>query len=357
MKYLLTTLAVLVTYGLTFSQTLQYHPPHEKGAHTNVEAHRVVNQYPDSVRIELADRNVLIVLQARNFNHVLAMVPKLSYVLSDIAKKVATSAAFSKGASAKIHVSVGRNSFQKIEVQPNQIGTTQVLSKDDQVIQLLPPGIEISIDDPLHKIYVYTESLTNLETLTQSDFQSIHTKLLESTSTISGRKSVKSRFIVRNREVEFNEVKFYQPLDVMFLASSAGLGVLRNTVYPELTGTFGVIFSDRFNRPNHRLELSYSGMYFSNRNIEGKHISNISSFLSLSYSKNFGDDSARPHWTGLGAGLLVQKAGDFNFFEGKTMKLFLITDMGSSKLSLIPEFYLTEDFKKFQFGLKLHYRF
>jgi hypothetical protein len=53
----------------------------------------------------------------------------------------------------------------------------------------------------------------------------------------------------------------------------------------------------------------------------------------------------------------VQEAGDFNFFTGKTMKFFLITDMGSNKFTVMPEFYLTNDFKKTALGLKINYRF
>jgi hypothetical protein len=48
-----------------------------------------------------------------------------------------------------------------------------------------------------------------------------------------------------------------------------------------------------------------------------------------------------------------------NAFMGpKTLKLFLISDIGSSKLNLVPEFYFHDlKFDNFDFGLKLIYRF
>jgi hypothetical protein len=46
-----------------------------------------------------------------------------------------------------------------------------------------------------------------------------------------------------------------------------------------------------------------------------------------------------------------------DIFSGKTMKVFLESDIGSDKLNLIPELYLTDDFKKSVFGIKLNYKF
>jgi hypothetical protein len=60
-------------------------------------------------------------------------------------------------------------------------------------------------------------------------------------------------------------------------------------------------------------------------------------------------------WGGIGAAILVHETE--NFFQGKTAKLFILSDLGSTRLNIVPEFYLTNDFKKFQFGLKLNYAF
>jgi hypothetical protein len=75
--------------------------------------------------------------------------------------------------------------------------------------------------------------------------------------------------------------------------------------------------------------------------------------LSVSYSRNFAKE--RPRWTGIGVGYLIQSKGDL--YTGKTMKFFFESDIGSPKINLVPEFYLTNDFKTFAFGVKLKYEF
>jgi hypothetical protein len=51
---------------------------------------------------------------------------------------------------------------------------------------------------------------------------------------------------------------------------------------------------------------------------------------------------------------LVRKNGDY--FVGKTAKLFITHEMGN-RINIVPEFYLTNDFKKFTFGMTLKYSF
>lgn len=65
--------------------------------------------------------------------------------------------------------------------------------------------------------------------------------------------------------------------------------------------------------------------------------------------------SDRPRWTGIGIGFLVHNRSDL--FTGKTLKLFIESDIGSPKLNVIPELYLTDDYKQAIFGLKLNYKF
>jgi hypothetical protein len=44
-------------------------------------------------------------------------------------------------------------------------------------------------------------------------------------------------------------------------------------------------------------------------------------------------------------------------FTGKTLKIFFESDIGSPKLNILPELYLTNDLKHSVFGLKLNYKF
>lgn len=52
-----------------------------------------------------------------------------------------------------------------------------------------------------------------------------------------------------------------------------------------------------------------------------------------------------------------EPANRSDLFRGKTLKLFLETDIGSSKLIIVPELFLTDDYKEAIMGVKLGYRF
>ena len=75
--------------------------------------------------------------------------------------------------------------------------------------------------------------------------------------------------------------------------------------------------------------------------------------MSLSYSRNF--RPGRERFFGVGVGYLLNSKG--SIYNGKTMKISILSDIGHPKINLVPEFYLTDDFKEFAFGLKLGYKF
>ncbi len=160
---------------------------------------------------------------------------------------------------------------------------------------------------------------------------------------------------MQNNTISYSNVLHTEPRDFLYLTASFGVGIFRDKLYPELSPSIGFSFSDRFNRTNHKVQLSYSSMYLLEKKSEGGYTNSISSFLGITYRKNFGTHEDRPIWTGIGAALLVHETE--NFFKGKTARFFILSDLGNKKLNIIPEFYLTEDFKKFQFGMKLNYTF
>jgi hypothetical protein len=118
--------------------------------------------------------------------------------------------------------------------------------------------------------------------------------------------------------------------------------------------TLGLTFRDHFGRKNIRTSLVWDNMLFTEKPVEGYQL-NINSFLSLSFEKNFNTKTKSPQWLGIGAGFLVRKNGDY--FTGNTMKFFIIHEMENRRISLQPEFYLTDDFKKFAFGMTMKYTF
>jgi hypothetical protein len=170
-----------------------------------------------------------------------------------------------------------------------------------------------------------------------------------------GRRSIQARMIVENGKVLQDTLTTSHPGDLLSINFHGGLGFFQDKFYPELSISTALLFRDRYSRPRTKIEVDYSSLFFAERKTEGGFQTHVNSFLSLSYGKNFNTENGRPHWTGIGAGLLVDKSGDY--FIGKTLKLFLFNEIGNSRIQLIPEFYFTNDFKDFNYGIKLRYNF
>jgi hypothetical protein len=355
-KYIFFALALLGTQE-GFAQLVSYHYEDEKHIYANSSS-REINYFPDSIRIELPDRNILLVLEAKNFKVAQEVLSGLKENLTSLVEVIEKSHVHDASAIAhRVDVTKDLNNFSSIQITEVSSPSTHVMVKEKQVVQLLPPAWEVYQADVDYKLYIYTNKIESLGMIETQELESVKTKLVSSRTFTVGRNSVKSRFILRNGSVEYQDIKYYHPLDMLSLSLSAAAGVIRSKVYPEIAANLGVWFADRFNRYNHRIEFSYSALYFAERLTEGAYASNISSFGSLSYCKNFSKKGTHPGWVGLGAGLLLDQRGNFHFFKGKTMKFFLVTESGSSKLSVIPELYLTEGYKKTVFGLKANYRF
>ena len=137
------------------------------------------------------------------------------------------------------------------------------------------------------------------------------------------------------------------------LHAGAGVGLLQEKWYPEFNFSTALYFSNRFKPYHHRFMFNYDLKLFSGARENGDHYLAPATFLSFSYGINFAKDN--PRWTALGVGYLVHNKTDL--FQGKTLRIFLETDIGSQKLNIVPELFLTDDFKKPMFGLKLNYRF
>jgi hypothetical protein len=353
MKKLL-LLAMLALPLVNFAQTVNYHRKDERHFYTAADS-RVINRFPDSVRIELPDQNILIVLEAKNFNEAIEVLGTLPATAKRLAEAIEK--AHTQEPDCKAHVVrqfSDLNDLVNIEITENQNPTTKVISSKDQLIEILPAGWEIYLEESRHKIFIYTDQPAQLNNISASDLSLVAEKLKASRNSSGGRKSLKSRFIVKGGALAHNDVRYYQPLDMLSLSLSASAGVVRNTIFPEINGNVGIYIADRFNKQSHRVELSYNSMYFARQNPEGGYDVNYSPFVGLSYSKNVGKKDT--HWYGIGAAWLLKQGGDYDFFKGNTMKVFFITTV-TGGLSFVPEFYLTNDLSKMEFGMKMQYRF
>jgi hypothetical protein len=323
---------------------------------------------PDSVRIEFADLKCVVLFEMRDYAVGKVVIKNLPTALSTLLGNVQKSIPQQELATPhKITVVIPADpkpgfsllpekelgSQQEITIQKEK-ETTTLSTKDNVITELLPPGWSLSIQANRYRISIYAPNFEALTALTQQNFDAALSALDADPSTNRSRRvGFGARLVLQNGVVAFNKIEHRELNDILGLHFGAGVGVFRDKVYPELNFTTAFYFSNRYRSSNQRVAFTYELKYFTSRNDEGSYQTLPNSFLSVSYSRNFAKE--RPRWTGIGVGYLVQSKGDL--YTGKTMKFFFESDIGSPKINLVPEFYLTNDFKTFAFGVKLKYEF
>ena len=339
----------------------------------SAEAQQRINYYPDSIRIELPDHQTLVVFEMKQFKKDLDFIRNFPVMFKELLEYVqkSTPANFSSTGPYRIDIQILPEGYKEImsnstEHSYKPVGektlikishvdksVTQVTVKEKQLAELLPPGWEVFINSKDFKIKIYSESFEGINGIGTEDFtQASSTLSSDPGIKIMGKKSVQARMVVQQGKVSQNYIHYIYPGDNIFLNMNAGIGLFGDKLYPELSFALGLTFKDRFFRQNIRPSIVYNNLFFAEKTTEGFNV-NTNSFLSLTLEKNFNRGVGGPHWSGLGAGLLVRKSGDY--FTGNTAKFFITHNMG--RVNLVPEFYLTDDFKKFAFGMTLKYNF
>ncbi len=334
-----------------------------------------INYYPDSIRIELPDQKTVVVFELRQYKNNTSFIKDFPSFLKEILGHVEKSspANFQETGPYRIDVrlvaqgekemlSMGsEHSFKPvgektlINIRPIETPVTQVTVKDKQIVELLPPGWELSIESKEAKVSLYSESYQSLVTVTTVDFTSLSDKLVKEVNVTSlGKSTIRSRMVFHDNKIEQSSVTRKYPGDNISLGVTAGVGLFRDKLYPQLSLNLALTFRDHFGKQNIRTGLVYDNLIFAEKIAEG-YQTNVNSFLSLSFEKNFNTKSKGAQWSGIGAGFLVRKNGDY--FTGNTAKIFIIHEMENRRVSILPEFYLTDDFKKFAFGMTLKYTF
>ncbi|NBP68703.1 MAG: hypothetical protein EBU52_08140 [Cytophagia bacterium] len=339
----------------------------------NAQGNRA-DYFPDSIRIEFPAHECLVVLEMKNYsanNQLVRDFPKLLANLMEQVKK-SMPAGFSETGPYRIDVNIThededvlagaltynfRPVGEKTAVKITQPAPeTNVLIKGGAIAELKPPGWMVLMNTKEYQATLYGAHLEGLIKVSTEDFEKVIETLNKNPRALSpGRKFIRSRVVLKDGAVQSESVNFVQPLDMLSLNLHGGLGLVQERFFPELTITAGFQFNDRYNRPRQRLELGYQNQFLAQLNTEGNYNANINSFVSLSYGLNFSRGKDSPSWTGLGAAYLVRNSG--NLYKGKTMKLYFFNEIGSSRLNVVPEFYLTNDFKKLTFGLTMRYTF
>jgi len=327
--------------------------------------------YPDSIRVEMPEQNGLVVFEFKEFTKSEAFVRNFGTTLRETLEIVRKSSSSDLTTSEPLRVEVrtgpegtkevglgvqpyGEKSHVLIRpVEPKQ--TVVTLLKDKGIVEMLPPGWEVILLAKTYRVTVYAADFTSLEQLTTVDFNQVADAIAkdEGMKTL-GRKNIESQLILRNKQVEGKSIQYVFPGDQISLSLIGGVGVVQSTIYPEISARLGLTFRDRMRRPNFRTGLMASRMFMAKQTAEGFNLYS-NSFLSATIEKNFERNSGTASWSGLGIGFLVRQEG--NYFQGNTAKFFITHSLPGSRFSMVPEFYLTDNFKKFNFGMTLRYSF
>lgn len=316
-------------------------------------------QYPDSIRVELPQQESFIVFELRRYTEdkkIITDFPsRLSRMLGHIERSI-PSAEQQKPQTVEVTYESEKDRAHEflIRISPTQQPETRVSIASDAIVQLIPPGWNITVKDKLATIHIYAPDIERLRQLSVVNLGPIVSHLDTDPDTFHHkREGTISRLILSDGKVTSATTSHRLPGDMLGLHAGAGVGLLQEKWYPEFNFSTALYFSSRFNPFRHRFMFTYDLKLFSQTNEFGDHSLAPATFLSFSYGINFAKE--KPRWTALGVGYLAHNRSDI--FKGKTLRIFLETDIGSQKLNIVPELFLTDDFKKPMFGVKLNYRF
>lgn len=331
------------------------------------------NYYPDSVRIELPDQHAILVIEMRDFSKRPETLKSIPSLIKDTWNAALQAMPGNQSSPHKIEARIIPEGEEEIvgwtdatnikpvgsktviRIVPVQERATDITVINNKVVELLPAGWEMRITSKEARIWVYSDTFEHLGEAVQVDLTAAMDKITaEPNFQHLGKNTIQAFIQMRNQRIDQSVLKRKYPGDNIFLTGTAGIGLFRDKIYPQLTLTLGLTFRDHFGRKNIRTSLVWDNMLFTEKPVEGYQL-NINSFLSLSFEKNFNTKTKSPQWLGIGAGFLVRKNGDY--FTGNTMKFFIIHEMENRRISLQPEFYLTDDFKTFAFGMTMKYTF
>lgn len=329
------------------------------------------NLYPDSIRVEFPDLQAIVIFQMRNYpksNDIIKAFPKtltesLDYVRKSTSKNptdlepLYVEIQSMPEGTKEVGLSIKPHGEKKLitirPMAPTQ--TTMTVVQDKGIVEMLPPGWEMYLTSKDYRIKVYAANFQALEALGTQDFGAIVDKInSDKEMTTLGRKSIESQLIMSENKIDQSAVKYVFPGDYISLNINAGAGLYQNMIYPELSLLLSLSFKDRYRRQNFRVSAIYNNLFFAERTAGGFE-TYMNSFLSGSFEKNFNRKSSESRWSGIGIGFLTRRSNDY--FKGNTAKFFITHSIPNSRFSMVPEFYLTDDFKKFNFGMTLKYSF
>lgn len=317
-------------------------------------------QYPDSIRVELPDQGAIAIFELRFYEKDKDIISTFPARLADIVNHIKKSIPESQLRDSHIvNVAPDKTDDEKkrshIIITKKKEDVTRLRVEEATILELLPPGWEVTIRTERSIVHVYVPEFAELEAISRMNFQPVIAHLArEDTFVDPARMGVFTRIVMQNEKISPAGTTGHRlPADMLGLHPGAGVGLAGDRFYPEFNFITAFYLADRFIKNRQRIAAGYELKLFSGRTEENVFSVKPASFVTLSYGINFNGE--RPRWTSLGFGYMVHNKSDI--FSGKTIKIFLESDIGSSKLNIVPELYLTDDFKKSVFGIKLNYKF
>lgn len=314
---------------------------------------------PDSIRLEFPDLHSLITFELHQYAGDKSVIRNFPNQLQGIVRHIKSSLTASdesRPQQVEVVYSENERDAEKYTIRIEAIATpeTKVTVGQDAVLELLPPGWKVIIKMKNAEVHIYAPDVDQLEELAHVNLEPVVVQL-DNDPEIQRQKrfGLISRIIIKDGKAQTAQTTHRLPNDMLGLEAGAGVGLLQDKFYPEFNFTTSFYLANRYKQYHQRISAHYELKLFSGRSPEGAYRSWPASFVSVSYALNFAKD--HPNWTGIGAGFLVHNRSDL--FTGKTMKLFLETNIGSPKLNIIPELYLTDDYKRALYGIKLNYKF
>jgi hypothetical protein len=313
---------------------------------------------PDSIRLEYPDYHALLTFELRQYEENKSIIRNFPAQLANIVKHIKSSiTATDQAKPHRVEVLYAEEKgIDQYTLQLSAISDpdTKVTVSEKTIVELLPPGWEVHVRMKQAEIRLYVPDLEQLEQLSGLNMEPVIAQLDKDPETHRQQRfGIISRIIVAGGQVQSTQTSHRLPNDMLGLHAGAGLGLVHERFYPEFNFALSFYLANRYKENHQRISAHYELKLFTGRTSEGDYLTQPASFLSVSYALNFGKD--RPRWTGLGAGFLVHNRSDV--FRGNTLKLFIESDIGSPKLNIIPELYLTDDYKRSVFGIKLNYKF
>jgi hypothetical protein len=306
--------------------------------------------FPDSIRIELSDAKAIIVISLKKADRDISIVESfpdsLALWSSAIEKSIAR---ITEPRRVQIGRGLAGTEIKILEAEKE----TRLTMNLGMTTELLPPGWELFIEMKDFKAYVYVQDFDGLKKISRASMQPAMEKLKEEfKKSPCYRRRSESRIIVKEEKVAYSRCECEGPFDFLVLNASSGVGIVGDKFYPELNFDVALKFSRSNGISRNKVIFSYNNLFFAERKTDGGFQVFPSSFISAAFNRNI-DSGSKTTWLGFGAGYLIYNSG--SYFKGNTMKFFINKDVG--KVRIVPEVYLTDDFKSYMVGVKFNFTF